>query len=172
MRSGERIPSVATAAFVGAAAGFAGGCAISWFTALWNNLAGCASEPLSYSSQEWDATSKVAKVCVKRIFGRRLMSDELKAGAAVVHYAIAGSTGILYAMASRTGTFKSRWSGAFFGAGMWLAGNELLPPALGIIKREDYDLTKQANALGEHLACGLTTDLICRQVLPSPAETE
>jgi hypothetical protein len=62
------------------------------------------------------------------------------------------------------------WS--FFGAGMWLLGNEVLLPAIGIIKREDYNLAMQANGLGEHLAYGLTTDLICRQLLQSPAETE
>jgi hypothetical protein len=55
---------------------------------------------------------------------------------------------------------------------MWLLGNEVLLPAIGIIKREDYNLAMQANALGEHLAYGLTTDLICRQLLQSPAETE
>jgi hypothetical protein len=39
--------------------------------------------------------------------------EESKAAAAVVHYAIAGSTGVLYAMALRTGMLKSRRSGAF-----------------------------------------------------------
>jgi hypothetical protein len=96
----------------------------------------------------------------------------LKAAAAVVHYAIAGSTGVLYALAFRTGTLKSRWAGAFFGTGMWLVGNELLLPGLGIVECGDYDAIKQANALGEHLAYGLTTDLICRKLLPNPAETE
>lgn len=171
-RKRERLPSLATAAFVGAAAGLAGGWAMSKFTGLWNKLSGCPSEPLFYSAQEWDATSKVARVCVKRISGRRLTSDELKAAAAVVHYAIAGSTGVLYAMAFRAGTFKSKWAGAFFGTGMWLVGNELLLPWLGMVKREDYDAADQANALGEHLAYGITTDLICRQLLPNRAETE
>jgi hypothetical protein len=55
---------------------------------------------------------------------------------------------------------------------MWLVGNELLLPAIGIIEREDYNVAMQANALGEHLACGLTTDLICRQLLQSPVDTE
>lgn len=171
-RNRERLPSLATAAFVGAAAGLAGGWAMSKFTGLWNKLSGCPSEPLSYSAQEWDATSKVAKVCVKRTSGRRLTSDELKVAAALVHYAIAGSTGVLYGIAFRTGTLKSRWAGAFFGTGMWLVGNELLLPWLGIVEREDYDRSEQANALGEHLAYGLTTDLICRRLLPNRAETE
>jgi hypothetical protein len=98
-RNRQRLPRLATAAFVGAAAGLAGGWAMSKFTGLWNKLSGCPSEPLVYRAQEWDATSRVAKACVKRISGRRLTSDELKAAAAVVHYAIAGSTGVLYAMA-------------------------------------------------------------------------
>jgi hypothetical protein len=55
---------------------------------------------------------------------------------------------------------------------MWLVGNELLLPGLGIVECGDYDAIKQANALGEHLAYGLTTDLICRKLLPNPAETE
>jgi hypothetical protein len=168
----ELAPSCATAALVGAVSGLAGGRAMAQFTRLWNNLSASPSEPLPYSSQEWDATSKISKACARRISGRRLSVEESKAAAAVVHYAIAGSTGVLYAMALRTGMLKSRWSGAFFGAGMWLLGNKVLLPAIGIIKREDYNLAMQANALGEHLAYGLTTDLICRQLLQSPVETE
>lgn len=171
-RNRDGLPRFATAAFVGAAAGLAGGWAMSQFTRLWNKVSDCPSEPLAYSAQEWDATSKVAKACVQRISGRSLTSDELKAAAAAVHYAIAGSTGVLYAMAFRTGTLKSRWAGAFFGTGMWLVGNELLLPWLGIVEREDYDRSEQANALGEQLAYGLTTDLICRKLLPNRAETE
>jgi uncharacterized membrane protein YagU involved in acid resistance len=70
------------------------------------------------------------------------------------------------------GMHKLRWSGALFGVGMWLVGNELLLPALGIIKSEDYDAGKHANALGEHLAYGLTVDLICRQFFLNPAKAE
>lgn len=170
-RNCERLPSFAVTAFVGAAAGLAGGCAMSWFTRFWNHFSGCPSEPLAYSSQEWDATSEVAKSCVKRFSGRKLTSRELKVAAAGAHYAIAGSTGLLYAMAFRAGTFKSKWSGIAFGAGMWLVGNQLLLPHLGMVKREDYDAADQVNAFGEHMAYGLTTDLICRKLLPT-TETE
>ncbi|HEX4424274.1 MAG TPA: hypothetical protein VH079_02670 [Terriglobales bacterium] len=168
----ELASSSATAALVGAAAGLAGGCAMSLFSWLWAKLSASPSEPLSYGSEEWDTASKVAKTCAKRISGRNLSLGETKTAAAVVHYAIAGATGVLYAMALQTGMFKPRWSGAFFGVGMWLVGNELLLPALGVIKRKDYDTTQRANALGEHLAFGLTANLICRQLLPGPAKTE
>lgn len=168
----KSVSSGATVAVIGACAGLVGGLAMAQFTRLWNHLATTPSEPLSYSPQEWDATSKIAKACAKRIPRRSLTSNELKGAAAAVHYAIASSTGVLYAMMIRTELPKSRWSGAIFGAGMWLVGNKVLLPALGIIKRDDYDLTQQANALGEHLAYGLTTDLICRRLLQSPADTE
>lgn len=87
-----------------------------------------------------------AKACGRRISGRSLSLEESKAAAAVIHYAIAGSMGVFYAMALRTGMLQSRWSGAFVGAGIWLVGNELLLPALGTIEREEHNLAMQANA--------------------------
>src|ERR1700691_5909782 len=91
----ELAPSCATAALVGAVSGLAGGRGMAQFNRLLNNLSASPSEPLPYSSQEWDATSKISKACARRISGRRLSVEESKAAAAVVHYAIAGSTGVL-----------------------------------------------------------------------------
>jgi hypothetical protein len=167
----QSVPSFAAAALVGAVAGFSGGWVMSRFTRLWNNLCGCRQQPLPYSSQEWDATSKIAEVTMQTLNRRRLTPDELKTAAAIVHYAIACCAGFSYGIALRSRLLSSRWCGAVFGAGLWLAGNECLLPLLGILEREDYNFAMNANALGEHLAYGLTTDLICRQFLSRQSRT-
>lgn len=83
-------------------------------------------------------------------------------GAAIVHYFVAASSGAFYAVfiARRRSTY-SRWSGPLFGLAMWVAGNELALPALGLtLQPPDYTLGEQVNAFGEHIIYGLTTELL------------
>lgn len=145
----------------GCAGGLAGGWTMSQFTRLWRTLSG-STELLPYSRQEWDAVSGIANATFGRILGRRLPEREQKIGAAIVHYVMAGAAGALYGVTSarrRPRTIK--WSGALFGIGMWVLGNELLMPALRLTaKPSHYSLRMQANSLGEHLVFGLTTGFI------------
>ncbi len=90
---------------------------------------------------------------------------EKKIGAMVLHYAMAASAGTLYgifAARHQTDSPGYKFAGALFGLTMWVVGNRLLLPALGLTRRpSDYALRMQANALGEHLVYGLTTGLVC-----------
>jgi hypothetical protein len=162
--SRERMsPPFMVALISGAAAGMAGGWAMTRFTKLWNNLSGFEAEPLPYSAQEWDATSRIAQLCITCVSDRKPSKKGLKAGAAIVHYAIAAGAGAGYETLMRSGVADIRWSGTLAGIAMWLIGNELLA-ALGLITPGDYSFAMRANSLGEHIAYGLTTDLICRRL--------
>jgi hypothetical protein len=132
------------------------------FTRFLSKSAVLNSQPLPYDAQEWDATRRIAGECGTRILGRALSPQELKTGAAFVHYATGATAGIFYGMMAHPAKKRSRWSGAFFGAALWLVGNELLLPALGVIHRDDYTRAEKMRALGGHLAFGLTTDLVSR----------
>lgn len=102
------------------------------FTKLWNNLSRFKTQPLPYSAQEWDATCRIAQLCITLVSDRKPSLKELKAGAAIVHYAIAAAAGAGYETAVRSRVPNFRWSGSLAGIAMWLIGNELLMPALGI----------------------------------------
>lgn len=159
-------PSLPKAVLIGTVAGFAGGWAMARFTKLVTSLSGSSPEPLSYSAQEWDVTSRFAEICQTRMLGRKPSMKELKVGATVVHYATAAIAGSVYGAIAQSRRDGSRCSGVLFGIAVWLAGNEFALPALGVIERKDYSLSMRVHALGEHLAYGMTTEMICRQLMP------
>jgi Protein of unknown function (DUF1440) len=155
--------------------GLAGGLAGAWmmpkFTKSLASGAALNSQLLPYDAQEWDATSRIAENCGIRILGRALSPQELKTGAAVVHYATGATAGAFYGMMASRGKRRSRWSGAVFGVVVWLVGNQLLLPAMGVIHRDDYSHREKLSAFGGHLAFGLTTDLVCQQLVQIVTKT-
>lgn len=150
----------------GCAGGLVGGWTMSQFTRFWRTLPTARTELLPYSPQEWDAASGIAEIVARRIFGRSLSEREKKTGVVLVHYAMAAAAGALYGTTSaRWMPRKTRWRGALLGTAMWMLGNELLMPALRLAKRPShYSFRMQADALGEHIVYGLTTDLIYYEV--------
>ncbi|MGC2649144.1 MAG: hypothetical protein WA261_22855 [Candidatus Sulfotelmatobacter sp.] len=94
----------------------------------------------------------------------------MKSGAAFVHHATAGVAGSLYgAMVYRStvivqSRIVSGLSGVCFGAAVWYIGDELLLPAFGVLKREDYTAAMQAEALVAHVVYGVATGLLYRQL--------
>lgn len=159
---------------LGVLGGIAGGLAGAWVMANFRKMlpkgGGLSSQLLPYDAQEWDAASRIAERCGMRILGRALWPEELKIGAALVHYSTGATAGAVYGMVALPLKVTSRWPGVIFGAAVWLAGNEFLLPALGVLNRNDYTARQKMEALGGHLAFGLTTDLVCRQLAPSPAK--
>jgi hypothetical protein len=67
---------------------------------------------------------------------------------------------------------NSGLAGAFFGVGVWLIGDELLLPALGVLKREDYTAGMRTEALVAHLTYGIATGLSYRQLMATSAKAE
>jgi hypothetical protein len=47
---------------------------------------------------------------------------------------------------------------------MWLLGNELLLPAVGILNRSDFTLAARADALAEHIVFGVSMDKTYRKL--------
>lgn len=93
---------------------------------------------------------------------RRPISDrEKQAGALFCHYAVGGAMGMLYAAVANRSPAVRKFSGVIFGASVWLVADELLMPALGISRKlNNYSLLMQANALGEHIAYGVTINAL------------
>lgn len=98
--------------------------------------------------------------------GRNLSPKELKTGAALVHYATGAMAGALYggmvyrSTAIAQSRILSALAGFCFGVGVWYVGDELLLPALGVLKREDYSAGMRTEALVAHVAYGVATGLV------------
>jgi len=147
----------------GFAAGLAGGFTMSQFTRLWEIVSRSAPQPLPYSPEEWEAAGGMANAIAKQLLGTGLSRDQIKHGAAVVHYGTAGAAGVIYAMTSSADA--RRWSGVLLGLTTLLLGNDLLMPALGLTKKpSEYSIRMRANALGEHVVYGVTVDLVYRRL--------
>ena len=152
-------------------AGFLGGIlgafAMDQFTRVWKTIVPDSKQteqpPLPYSQQEWDSTSRTACRVAEPMLGRPLTTPEKALGAQVVHFAAGGVAGAAYA----TGIARRYWnpitSGVIFGAALWLVGEELAMPLLGINDPPSaYSCSMHLNSLGEHLAYGVTTALVSK----------
>ena len=154
----------------GFAAGLGAVSAMDRFTSLAENCRRGPDDSLPYSAQERDASSLIANSATRWMTGRNLSRRELKSGAEFVHHATAGVAGSLYgAMVYRsTAIVQSRivsgLAGVCFGWGVWYIGDELLLPAFGVLKREDYTAAMRAEALVAHVVYGVATGLLYRQL--------
>jgi len=55
--------------------------------------------------------------------------------------------------------------GMGFGIALWLVGDEIVMPALGLTEKPGrYSLPMKANAFGEHLVYAFTVDLVHRRL--------
>ncbi|MFZ0321029.1 MAG: hypothetical protein WAL56_18015 [Candidatus Sulfotelmatobacter sp.] len=148
------------------------------FTSLVANRGRETDRPLPYSAQEWDATSRIANSTALGVTGRNLSQKELKRGAALVHHVTAGVAGSLYgamvygSIGIEQSRIMSGLAGLCFGASVWYLGDELLLPALGILKREAYTAAMRTEALVAHLTYGVATGLSYRQLMATSSKAE
>ncbi|MGC1371801.1 MAG: DUF1440 domain-containing protein [Candidatus Sulfotelmatobacter sp.] len=162
--------SLAKTLVAGGIAGLAGACAMSGFARLSDTLAQRISlgskrkaTRLPYSEQEWDATTRIAQAAARRLLNRRLNAKEERIGAAMVHYAVGATSGAAYVVLAKRFPQVGKYSGAIFGAAMWLLSDELLMPSTGTTRKlRNYSALAQANALGEHIVYAVTTDTLLR----------
>lgn len=170
--------SLLSAIVCGFAAGLSGLSAMDRFTSLAARRSLEPNRLLPYSMQEWDATTRIANSTACWMTGRNLSEKELKTGATIVHHATAATVGALYgalvyrSTAIAQSRMNSGLAGAFFGVGVWLIGDELLLPALGVLKREDYTAGMRTEALVAHLTYGIATGLSYRQLMATSAKAE
>lgn len=166
--------SIFNLVFFGAVAGLTGAWAMSQFTRMWNGLLPHRSyanarqlQPVSYSNQEWDSTSRIANAIGSAALGRQLSGEEENLGAALVHYGVGSAAGVCYAILVQRRSEMANYRGVLFALGMWLIADELLMPYLGFSRKlRSYSLKAQANSLGEHVVYAVVTDSLYRRFSP------
>jgi uncharacterized membrane protein YagU involved in acid resistance len=156
--------SNSAAALAGLAGGLLGAWAMDQFTRAWNHFVSEAKQ-LSppYSAQEWDSTSRTASWVANFAFGRELTRREKIVGAQLMHYGVGSAAGAIYGLWRARRSHSTLASGVAFGFALWLVGEEIAMPLLGINDpAQAYSIADHANSLGEHIAYGVTTAVITR----------
>jgi len=163
----------------GAVAGLVAGLAAAWvmnqFQAAWSTAAKRMSPPDDDErrrggppQQQIDpnATAMVAQAIAKRTIARSLTKEELGIAGPAVHYAFGGSIGALYgALAEAAPARPTAATGAAYGTLVWIAGDEVAVPLLGLSKPDSaYPLEAHAQAWASHIVYGVTTELVRRGV--------
>lgn len=115
------------------------------------------------SEEEEDATVKTARKISQRVLHRDLSECEKQIAGPAVHYAYGSLVGAVYGGLSELLPITSAGLGLPFGAALWLLGDEVAVPALGLGKSPtEYPPEVHADALSSHLMYGLTTDVVRR----------
>lgn len=168
------------AVIAGAAAGLAGAWAMSEFSRLWERAfprsAGApgrnhkvadievARQQLMHASQpEWDSTMNAATALARDIFRQPLTFQQRERGAVAIHYAAGATMAAAFAVIREFLPEAAASSGAAFGIAVWLLAQEIGMPLLGWAPGpRGYSVGQHANSLGEHVAYGVTTELVRR----------
>lgn len=177
MRPRRELARGLAAGFVG---GLAGGVAMSLFSAAWARLLPASrGEPLQYpppanrprppiaqgtsalaaSQQEWDSTEAAAQAVLRR----ELLPRQRIRAAIAMHFAVSAAAGALYGVSAELLPQSAAGCGVVFGTGLWALAQELAMPALRWSRPLNrYSPAMQLNSLGEHVAFGVTTELVRR----------
>lgn len=169
----------------GIVAGLAGGLVASWtmnqFQAAWTRLAENAEKPHGAQSmkpsegstgnqggdtkEQDDATVETAKAISENVFGHELQESEKRPAGAAVHYAFGAASGGVYGAVAEVVPQVTTAAGLPFGGAVWLFGDEITVPLLGLAKPPtEYPLSTHVYALASHLVYGATAELSRRAV--------
>lgn len=167
-------------AWKGALAGLVGGLVASWTMnqsqKLLSKLAesrhsdGQHKQQESQQSQQGGmdkpATLMLAEKLSHGVLHRELRPDEEKIAEPLVHYAYGTGWGGIYGALSTVKPVTSTGVGLPFGAALWLAGDEIAVPALGLSKGpKEYPISSHLQALATHCVYGVTTEAVRRVLL-------
>lgn len=159
----------------GAAAGFLGGLAGSWamneFQALiakWSSGSDHA-EPKTGQEEQSEAsepaTAQVATAISRRVLHHELTDSEKKVAEPAVHYTYGALTGAAYGAAAEAAPAVTAGFGLPFAAVLWMFGDEIAVPALGLSKPPwAYPASSHAKALASHLVYGAVTEGVRRVI--------
>src|SRR5690348_22923 len=86
------------------------------------------------SSQEENATVKTAETISRNLFGHELSDQEKQIAGPVVHYGYGSVIGAIYGGMTELLPITGAGFGLPFGAALWLLGDEVAVPALGLAK--------------------------------------
>jgi hypothetical protein len=113
------------------------------------------------------ATEALGRILYKRITGSDPQSQEMRTALSyLVHWAVSvGMGGVYGAVRGRADRIDGA-GGATFGTAVWLLGDELFSPLVGLAKGPTaYPAAVHAHAFGAHLAYGLTTSAVTQLLL-------
>ena len=171
MRNGDH--PIAKGVLAGSIGGLAGAWAMNEFLAIsqgvhkaWKRSAHQPEKPKSQgASQEDDATMKTADALANLFTHRHLTHEQKKKAGPIVHYAYGAVMGAVYGAIAEVAPVTAKGIGTAFGAAVWLGGDEIGVPALGLSKAPSaYPARVHINGLATHLVYGATLDLVRRGV--------
>jgi hypothetical protein len=108
-----------------------------------------AESPDSAQQQNGEpATVKLAERISERLLGHPLSDDAKQLADPIVHYTCGAVWGGIYCAMAEIMPETAKTAGLVFGGGLWLAGDEVAVPALGLSKSPtEYPLSTHAQAL-------------------------
>lgn len=165
--------SIGKSVIAGIVGGLAGAWAMNEFQAVsrgvseaWKRSAHQPEKPGSQGdSQEDDATMKTADRLALLFADQHLTKEQKKKAGPVVHYAFGAVVGAVYGVIADLAPSMTKGMGTAYGTAVWLAGDEIGVPALGLSKAPaEYPFSVHANSLGSHIVYGASLDLVRRGV--------
>ena len=112
-----------------------------------------------------DATMRTAQFVSETAFDHELSDSEKDRAGTVAHYAMAGTSGLIYGGLAEISPAVTIGMGIPFGAAVWLVADEGIVPLLGLSEpATEYPLEKHGYAIASHLVYGLATELARRSV--------
>ena len=128
-----------------------------------SSAGGGGSPQKRQESGEENATVKTAAAISRNLFHHELTDREKQLAGPVVHYGYGAVIGALYGGLAELLPIVRAGMGLPFGFALWLAGDEVAVPALGLAKPPtEYPPEVHADALAAHFMYGITTDVLRR----------
>jgi len=151
----------------GAVAGLIGGLIASFVMEKFQMLIQpmMQSEGDEKANEEEPSTEKAASAISENVFDHYLTEEEKPVAGEAVHYAMGGTSGMIFGAVSEIVPEASAAAGLPFGTAVWLIADDAVVPALGLSKPvSDRPLSEHAYALSSHLVYGLATDVVRRGI--------
>jgi putative membrane protein len=156
----------------GVGMGLAGGLVGSWtmnqFQALWSKLSADEQQHSQQSQSQPQeglepATVEFAKKIGTTVLHRDLKPQEKKIAEPLVHYGYGTFMGGVYGALAEVTPVSTKAVGLPFGAALWLVGDEIAVPALGLSKSpREYPASTHLQSLVAHFVYGMTTEAVRR----------
>jgi putative membrane protein len=114
---------------------------------------------------EEPATEKAATAVVTGLLGREMTEQQKHIAGSATHYAFGASVGGVYGALAEVSPVVRAGMGTAYGAGVWLAADEVAVPVLRLAKPpQQHPASTHLNALVAHLVYGLSLEIVRRLV--------
>lgn len=170
--------SVATGALVGLIGGLAGSWLMNYFisgvalvTTRGDRMDPQRNKQLiaaakSRYKEMADPTGEFTEAVAKRVFGRELTEKQKAISGPVAHYAFGALAGAVYGMLAEVAPTVVKGRGVPFALALWVAGDEIAVPALGL-GRKPTEIPVEAHAamFASHVVYGFTLETVRKRAL-------